>query len=136
MTSSTEPIRLTLEVNAGPDATPEEIDLLTRQLLADLRQMELESADLLGAGPPPDGTKAVDPVTLGALAVAVLPSVIPKMVDFVQAWSLRGQSRSIKFKGKIGGQDVEFEGPADELKVLMATLAAQARVDQPITKSS
>jgi hypothetical protein len=58
------------------------------------------------------------------------------MVDFVQAWSLRGQSRSVKFKGKIGGQDIEFEGPADELKVLMATLSAQAHGDQPVTKST
>ena len=125
--SPDEPIQLTLEVQAGPDATPEEIDELARQLLADLRQMDVDSAELLSAGPAPEGAKVVDPVTLGALAVAVLPTVLPKLVDFVQAWSQRGQSRSVKFKGKIGGQDIEFEGPADELKALISTLQTHGR---------
>ena len=134
MMNPMEPIQLTLKIDAGPDATPEEVDLLTRQLLTDLRQMQVETVDLLDAGSAPEGAKAVDPVTLGALALAVLPAVVPKVVDFVQAWSLRGQSRSVKFKGKIGGQDVEFEGPADELKALMTTLSARATSDQPIVK--
>jgi hypothetical protein len=131
-----EPIRLTLEVQAGPDATPEEVDQLTRQLLEDLRQIEVESADFLTAGPAPDGTKTADPVTLGALALAVLPTVLPKVVDFVQAWSQRGQSRSVKFKGKIAGQTIEFEGPADELKALLANLSTQAHPHAPGRKSN
>jgi hypothetical protein len=136
MVSPMEPIRLTLEVQAGPDASPEEVDQVTRQLLEDLRQMEIDSADLVSAGPAPDGTKAVDPVTLGAIAVAVLPTLLPKVVDFVQAWSQRGQGRSVKFKGKIGGQAIEFEGPADELKALIANLSSQAHPNQPVRKST
>ena len=127
MISPTEPILLTLEVQGGPDATPEEIDGLARQLLDDLRELDVESAELLSAGPAPDGAKAADPVTLGALAVAVLPTVLPKVVEFVQSWSQRGQSRSVKFKGTIAGQSIEFEGPADELKALIANLSAGPR---------
>ena len=127
MVSPEEPILLTLEVQAGADATPEEIDELARQLLADLRQMDIDSAELLSSGPAPEGAKVADPVTLGALAVAVLPTVLPKVVDFVQAWCQRGQSRSVKFKGNIGGQDIEFEGPADELKALIASLQSRGR---------
>ena len=127
MISPTEPIQLTLEVQGSPDATPEEIDALARQLLDGLRELDVESAELLSAGPAPDGSKAADPVTLGALAVAVLPTVLPKLVEFVQSWAQRGQSRSVKFKGTIAGQSIEFEGPADELKALIANLSAGSR---------
>ena len=136
MVSPAEPIRLTLEIQAGPDATPEEVDELTRQLLSELRQMDVDSAELLSAGSAPEGAKVVDPVTLGALALAVLPTVLPKVVDFVQAWSQRGQSRSVKFKGKIGGQSIEFEGPADELKALIANLAPRERPKPPAQQST
>ena len=136
MANPAEPVLLTLEVQAGPEATPEEVDDLTRQLLADLREMDVESAELVSAGPAPEGAKVVDPVTLGALALAVLPAVLPKVVDFVQSWSQRGQSRSVKFKGKVGGQSIEFEGPADELKALIANLSAHSQPKPPAHKAT
>jgi len=124
MANSAEPVHLTLEIQAGPEATPEEVDALARQLLGDLREMDVESAELASGGPAPEGAKAADPVTLGAVALAVLPTMLPKVIDFVQSWTQRGQSRSVKFKGKVGGQDIEFEGPADELKSLIANLTS------------
>jgi len=47
---------------------------------------------------------------------------LPKIVDFIQAWSMRGQGRVVKFKGKVGGQDLEFEGTAAELKSVLEAL--------------
>ena len=47
---------------------------------------------------------------------------LPKIVEFCQAWALRGQGRTVKFKGNIHGQDIEFEGTADELQRLLAQL--------------
>ena len=134
MTSSTEPISLTLQVQAGADTTPEEVDELARQLLAEVRQLEVESAELLPAGPAPKGTKTADPVTLDALALVVLPGVIPKIVEFVQAWLIRGQGRSVKFKGKMAGQDVEFEGSVADLKAVLSALSSQAPSGQPTEK--
>jgi len=43
MTSSTEPISLTLQVQAGADTTPEEVDELARQLLAEVLGVTLGS---------------------------------------------------------------------------------------------
>jgi hypothetical protein len=68
---------------------------------------------------------------LGAVAVAVLPSVLPKVVEFCQAWALRGQGRTVKFKGKVGGQEIEFEGKAEDLKTILAQLSSASSSQSP-----
>ena len=106
-----------IEVSAA-DATDEELDRMTRQLLSELRELNVESAELAKGESAPTGTKSVDPIIMGNIAVAVLPSFLPKLVDFVQAWTSRGQGRTVKFKGK----GIEFEGSPEELHKLLASL--------------
>ena len=76
-------IEFKLEVSAE-DATEDELDRMTRQLLSELRNMEVESAELAGGEAAPAGTKSVDPVTIGTLAITVLPTLLPKIVEFIQ----------------------------------------------------
>jgi hypothetical protein len=52
------------------------------------------------------------------LAIEVLPAVLPSVIALVQAWVMRGQGRTVKFKGK----GIEFEGSPEELKKLLASL--------------
>jgi len=112
---------LQLEISAE-DASTEDIDHMARQLLSELRETEVESAELAHGGPAPTGTKAIDPVTTGTIVMTVLPVVLPKVIDMVQAWATRRNGRTVKFKGKIGKQEIEFEGPPEELKKLLETL--------------
>ncbi len=114
-------LRLNLQISAA-DATPEELDETTRQLLTELRETDVESAELVSGGPAPTGTKSAEVVTAGAIALAVLPNAVPKLLDFVQSWSMRAQGRTVKFKGTIGGQAIEFEGSAQDLQNLLQTL--------------
>lgn len=107
------------------NATGDDLDEMARLLIQELKEMEVESVDLVSAGIAPAGTKSVEAITTGAIALAVLPTFLPKIVDFVQAWSLRGQGRTIKFKGKISGQDIEFEGSGEDLQKILATLSAK-----------
>ena len=106
-----------IEVSAV-DVTEEDIDRMTRQLLSELRELDVESAELAKGDSAPSGTKSVDPVMLGNIAIAVLPAFLPKVVDTVQAWMTRGQGRTVKFKGK----GIEFEGSPEELHKLLASL--------------
>lgn len=112
---------LRIEVSAS-DSTEEDIDRMTRQLLSELRNTDIESAELTRGGPAPSGTKSIDPVLMGNIAVAVLPALLPKLVDFVQAWAARGQGRIVKFKGKVGGQLIDFEGSSEDLHKLLDAL--------------
>jgi hypothetical protein len=112
---------LTIQVSAE-GATEEDLDRMTRQLLSELREMDVERVELGRAGAAPDGAKVLDPVTTGSILVTVLPSILPKILDGVQAWAMRGSNRTVKFKGKIAGQAIEFEGSGDDLQRLLATL--------------
>lgn len=110
-----------IEVSAQ-DATEEDVDKMTRQLLAELREMDIEAAELTRSVDVPTGTKSADPITIGSLAVVVLPNLLPKIVESIQAWVLRGQGRTVKFKGKVGGQMIEFEGHAQDLEKIILIL--------------
>jgi hypothetical protein len=113
--------QLNIEISAS-DATDEDIDRMTRQLLSELRETEVDSAELTRGGDAPSGTKSGDPVTMGSIVISALPTVLPAVVALVQAWSTRGQGRTVKFKGKIGREVIEFEGSPEEFQKLLATL--------------
>jgi hypothetical protein len=99
------------------DATDEELDRMTRQLLAEVRDLNVESAELTRGEAAPAGSKG-DPITMGSIAIAVLPAVLPNVINLVQAWVMRGQGRTVKFKGK----GIEFEGSPEELLKILETL--------------
>jgi hypothetical protein len=105
-----------IEVSAT-DATDEELDRMTRQLLSRLRELDIESAELTRGETAPQGSKG-DPITLGSIALVVLPAALPKVFDLVQGWTTRGQGRTVKFKGK----GIEFEGSPEELHKLLVSL--------------
>jgi hypothetical protein len=117
------PIELVLQIDPGEGADDNEMDDLARQLLGELRDLSaVEDAQLARGGAAPAGAKSGEVITAGAIIVAVLPPLVSKLIDFIQAWSLRGQGRTVKFKGVIDGHVVEFEGPPDHLKKVLASL--------------
>ena len=126
----TQTLHLTVQI-ALDEPDNEVLDSLARQLMDELSDQPVESVDLVRSGTAPAGTKAADAITLGALAVSVLPGVLPKLIEFCQAWALRGQGRTVKFKGKIGGQDLEFEGQAEDLQRILAMLSAPPPAANP-----
>lgn len=111
-----DPIKLEIEVQAT-DTTEEDLDQMTRNLLKELRGTDVTSANLVAIGVAPEGSKG-DLVTIGMLALEVLPVAIPSVISLVQAWVMRGQGRTVKFKSK----GIEFEGSPEELQKLLATL--------------
>jgi hypothetical protein len=125
-----ENIEFNIEIVA-PQATSEQLDRITRQLLLELKELHVGSIKLAQGFSAPEGTKSVDPVTLGAIAIAVLPSFLPKIVDTAQAWVLRGSNRTIKFKGKVAGQTIEFEGSSEEFQKLIDLLLKKNKKLRP-----
>ena len=107
---------LNIEISAS-DATDEELDRMTRQLLSELRELDVESAQLTKGGPTPKGSKG-DPLTIGSIMISALPTALPAVVALVQAWTARGQGRTVKFKGR----GIEFEGSPEELQKILAAL--------------
>lgn len=107
---------------SSSDSTDDELDLMTRQLLIELKDLEVESVSLASGNSAPMGTKGLDSVTAGTIAMAVLPTMLPKVLEFLQGWSLQGRGRTIEFKGKIADQQIDFKGSFDEMEKLVALL--------------
>lgn len=112
--------QLNIEISAS-DATDEEIDRMTRQLLSELRETDVETVELAKGEPGPAGSKG-DAIAIGTIALEVLPAILPGVIGLVQSWATRGQGRTVKFKGKIGRERIEFEGSPEEFQKLLAML--------------
>lgn len=113
--SSSDLLQLNLEVSNN-DATIEDIDRMTRQLLSELRQLNVESAQLSRGGPLPTGAKG-DPAAVGSIVLEVLPDLIPIVFSLVQTWTLRGRGRIVKIKS----EELVFEGSPEEFQLFLAT---------------
>ncbi len=82
----------------------------------------MESAEIpRHEGPPPLNAKG-DPVTVGVIAVAVLPSLLASLIVLIQHWLLRQQNQSIKIK--LGENEIEIPRDAtrEELEPIIELL--------------
>lgn len=120
-------LEFNIMVDAGEDATAEQLDELGRQLYSELGELGVEAVSISSGEPAPEGAKSAEAATIGALAVAVLPSFLPRLVEYLQAWTLRGENRKVRIKSQVGNRSVEIEySPSaitpEELKSLVASL--------------
>ena len=116
-----EAIEVILGFGIGEDADPDELDTVTTQILQEMKELDFIESVKKAPGVLESGSKG-DPITIGAIAVAVLPALLPKLVDFIQEWAKGKQGRTVKFKGSIKGQEVEFEGSAEDLQKLLESM--------------
>ena len=115
-------LELTLFIEEA-DSDAERLDTLTTYLQRDLRELGADSVERLVAGVVPEGAKG-DPFTLGALALVVVSDLLPQLLEFLQAWSLRGEQRVVRIKTP-DGLEVEFT-PQDRMSgEQIAALAKQ-----------
>ena len=125
-----------LILNLDLDVDPDELARQTRKLHDELQDLIIESADRLKSGAVPRGAKAVETVALGALALAVPPVFVPKLVEFLQSWVNRAEYRKIKVKTQVGDRSIELEYAPEnlstkELKRLVSTLTEAMAGNQP-----
>jgi hypothetical protein len=120
-----QPVEFTIRVDT-PDHDAEESDQLARELLRDLRDQPVDSAELVANGPAPAGTKGGLAAMGIEIAVVVGPHLVKLIVEMISK-RLHG-SGTIRFEGKLGGSPVKFEGKAEEFARLLGTLtSASAR---------
>jgi len=105
-----------------PGADTAELDQLTRQLLYEIAETHVESAQLARSDDLPEGAKG-ESVTIGTILVTVLPAVLPKLLETIGAWTQRGSGRTVKYKGQTGDTSFEFEGSSADLQTLLKSMA-------------
>ena len=129
---SENPAELFIEVVLdGGDHT--ELDELTRQLKAEVEDLNVDSVEDVINGSAPDGTKALDITVIGQMAVTLAPTIIPPLFELLKSWVERKPSTPVKIKVKIGKRTAQIEydptkTTAKDLEVLVKTLGKSLKV--------
>lgn len=136
MPTTGSPINLILTLEPLEAVDLASVDESARLLLADLRESEgTVTAELLVGDSGPVGAKSPEAITIGMLALAVLPTMLPRLVQALQAWSLRWRDYRVRIKKQVGDQSFELEyapsrTSSEELQRLI-DLVAHALPDHP-----
>lgn len=132
----TTPYHITLQLEGDREMHPDELDDATRQLRGELLDMQVESVDLVGKQDVPAGAKSAEAISLGTMAMTVLPVFIPKIMEFLQSWVARNDGKTIKVKTQAGDRSIELEFShkaisQDELKTMIETLTHSLGASSP-----
>jgi hypothetical protein len=109
----------------GSDAV--ELDELTRQLRAQVQELDIDSIHEVSEGVAPAGTKGMDPAVIGQMAVTLAPSILPPLFDLLKSWVERKPSTPVKVTVKVGRKTAQIEydptkTSAKDLDLLIQTL--------------
>jgi hypothetical protein len=105
---SENPAELTIELSLeGGDST--ELDELTRQLRAEMEELNIDSVEQVSAGMAPEGTKAVDMAAIGQMAVTLAPAFVPPLFNLLKSWVERKASTPVKVKVRVGKRTAQIE---------------------------
>lgn len=106
---------LLVQLPGGEDIDEADLDEMTRSLRSELEELSfVRSVDQRrsvepGETSPPKGTKAGEILTLGALALAILPDALPTLIGFLKEWALRPGNRPVKIKVQRAEHSLEVE---------------------------
>ena len=113
---------LTVVVDPGAEMLAEDLDAMTRQLRNEIEELGVESVRLATGQEAPAGSKSMEAVTIGALAVTILPAALPRLIEFLQAWTLRSKDQMVKIKASVGDRSVDVEYPAGASETVVREL--------------
>ena len=118
---------LTVNLTLGEDALPDEVNDATTQLYRNLLQSNADSVEKVQSEELQEGAKG-DPITLGAIALALGAAAAPEIVKILHSWLARRQENNVSLKVKLGDDEIEFTTAAtatpEELETLTDRFAA------------
>lgn len=109
--TSEQAIQLILQIEPTPGLSANNLVQMTESLQTELQTLRPEALGPIKEKAP-EGSMAGDILTLGALAIAVLPTMIPALLQYLREWQLRNQNQTIKIRLKRGDEEIEVEIPA------------------------
>ncbi|WP_030610725.1 effector-associated constant component EACC1 [Streptomyces fulvoviolaceus] len=107
-------VDVALVVTPDPELDPEAGERVVRRLRAEVAALDVESVRFGAGVPAPPGTKGTDPVTLGAVIVALSASggVFAALIDTVRDWLGRSSARH-RVSVTIDGDTIELDRASD-----------------------
>lgn len=113
-------VKLTISLNDS-DLEEEELDRLTRNLLQELEDLDVERADLVAVAETPPGAKALGGVLLGVLQAEVSPANIKRVLGYIGD---RFTSKPIELEVEANGKKLKVKANSQQ-ELSAAIQAAQ-----------
>jgi|OpeIllAssembly_1097287.scaffolds.fasta_scaffold64851_1 hypothetical protein len=129
--STAEPLSLHVRIDPGPGADVREIEEGVRSLRREIAGLHVESVEFVSAGRAPAGTRSPEAVLAGSLLVAILPNVLPKLIEVINGWLARGAERDVEITIRKGDEALTVRVPAtaDRSAVLSFVDELRSRLD-------
>ena len=120
------PAELIIELSLE-DGSDSDLDELSRQLRAEVEELNIDSIEQVSAGAAPTGTKAADFAAIGQMAITLAPTIIPPLFGLLKSWVERKPSTPVKIKVKVGRRTAQIEydptkTSAEDLETLIRAL--------------
>lgn len=127
-------IQLTLTLDPDSSLDSEGLQNLTLQLREEILELDVEDAKLGRLATAPDGSKVVEPFSLGTIVVTLLAAggVITTLINAIQSWLTRHDRRSITLE--IDGDKLQITGISSEEQQRLTNLWLQRHPE--LTQSS
>jgi hypothetical protein len=123
-----EELTLRLDLALDGDAGAEELDAATRDLLGELRALDVDSAERASGGPAPEGARAVEVALLGSLVVKLGQAAVGPVARVLQDWLARRSGRTIKLT--LGEDSIELSGGSAAFQREMIETFLRARAER------
>ena len=107
-----ESVSVTLGVEGAADSDQQELDQLTAQLRSRLLELDVDDVEPLRGGDIPPGARPVDPITVGALVVTLVPPLLEAVVSLVRSWMEQRHVGGVTLT--IGDATIDLKEASDE----------------------
>jgi len=89
-----------------------ELDRLARRFNLELQNENIDSE--LALATTPEETKSAIGAAIGALAVKIVPNVLPLLIERIRQFLARSPNQTVKVKIQLGDRAVDIEYPGDK----------------------
>jgi hypothetical protein len=100
-------VTLQVSVSLGERVPDDDVDLAARDLRNVLLEAGIEEVGFVPVERPLN-SKGSTGTLIGDLALAVLPALLPKVIDLLKEWKSGSEARAIKVRGAIDGTPIEI----------------------------
>lgn len=126
--AAAEPMSLHVRIHPGAGADAREIEERTRSLRREIAGLHVESVDIVSGGAAPAGTRSPEAVVAGSLLVAILPNVLPKLIEVINGWITHGKDRDVEITIRKGDEAVTVKVPASADRSTVLSFVDDLRV--------
>ncbi len=108
MADQSNPIAFKIKLSSPDHSDPEAMDRLTRNLRSGIQEIGLESVQLGVDETKADGSKGAGAVLPGILVLNGMIALMPKVLEYLQSWIMRGQNQAVSIEIQRGANKVNL----------------------------